>query len=118
MNKGKSIFVTALVAIMLAAIVAGMYLLKYKAYLIIIGLMGVYGYLCASFNFCQWLGKETPLPPLPQIRARPQEQEQEEVKLWPPDAEWTSSYDKIKAELEREEPPQVESTHEIMGYEK
>lgn len=116
MSKGKSVFVTTLMSLMLAAITVGMYLLKYRAYLIIIALMGVYGFLCAAFNFCQWLGKETPLPPLPQIRARPQEKE--EVKLWPPDEEWTSSYDKIKAELEREEPPQVESAHEIMGYEK
>ena len=117
MSKSKSIFVTALVALMLAAIIVGMYLLKYRAYLIIIGLMGVYGYLCASFNFCQWLGKETPLPPLPQIRAREKE-EQDDMKLWPPDEDWTNDYDKIKAELEREEPPQVESNHEIMGYEK
>lgn len=116
MSKGKSIFVTGLVACMLAAIAVGLYMLHSKAYLVIAGILCVYGFLCAAFNFCQWLGKETPLPPLPQIRARPQEKE--EVKLWPPDEEWTSSYDKIKAELEREEPPQVESTHEIMGYEK
>ena len=116
MSKGKSIFVTALVAVMLAAIIIGLYLLKNRAYLIIAGLLGLYGFLCAAFNFCQWLGKETPLlPPPPRLRQRPEEPD--DVKVWQPGPEWTDTIDRIKAELE-DSPPQVESTHEIMGYEK
>lgn len=116
MSKGKSIFVTALVAVMLAAIIIGLYLLKNRAYLIIAGLLGLYGFLCAAFNFCQWLGKEPPLLPPPQkLEAKAAHQEPDE--FWPPDPDWTESFDRIKAELE-DSPPQVESTHEIMGYEK
>lgn len=116
MSKSKSVFVTALVAGMLAAIVVGLYLLKSKAYLIIAGLLGIYGFLCAAFNFCQWLGKETPLlPPPPQLRHR--QEEPDDVKVWQPDPEWTDTIDRIKAEL-NDGPQQVESTPEIMGYEK
>lgn len=116
MSKSKSVFVTALVAGMLAAIVVGLYLLKSRAYLIIAGLLGIYGFLCAAFNFCQWLEKETPLlPPPPQLRHR--QEEPDDVKVWQPDPEWTDTIDRIKAEL-NDGPQQVESTHEIMGYEK
>ena len=115
MNKGKSIFVTALVAGMLAAIAVGLYLLHSKAYLVIAGFLCVYGFLCAAFNFCQWLGKEPPLlPPPPQIRTR---EEPDDGEVCQPDPDWTDTIDRIKAELE-DGPPQVESTHEIMGYEK
>lgn len=118
MSKAKSVFVTALVALMLAAIIAGMYLLQYKAYLIIIGLAGVYGYICASFNFCHWLGKESPLLPPPPNVCPPMEKENYHDALWEPDHEWTHKFNKLKSELDGEEPPQVESNHEIMGYEK
>lgn len=116
MSKSKSVFVTALVAVMLVAIVVGLYLLKSRAYLIIAGVLGIYGFLCAAFNFCQWLGKETPLlPPPPQLRHR--QEEPDDVKVWQPDQDWTDTIDRIKAELD-DGPPQVESNHEIMGYEK
>ena len=92
MNKSKSIFVTALIALMLAAIEIGLYMLESKAYVILAVLLGVYGYLCGAANFCRWLGKETPLlpPRTPEI--------QEEI--WKPDESYTGTYDDIKAELE------------------
>ena len=105
MKKGKSVFATVLIAVMLAAITVGMYLLKYRAYLIIVGLLGLYGYFCAAFHFCRWLGKEPPLLPAHTM---------DDVKPYIPTARGKT----IVVEDFPEEPPQVESTHEIMGYEK
>lgn len=98
MSKGKSVFVTALVAVMLAAIIAGMYLLQYNAYLIIAGLLGLYGYICASYKFFHWLGKEQPLlPPPPNVGPTMKEENYHDA-LWEPDSEWTDKFDKLKAE--------------------
>ena len=100
MSKGKSVFVTALVAVMLVAIVVGLYLLQSRAYLIIAGLLGLYGYICASFNFYHWLGKEQPLlPPPPNVRP-PMKEESYHDPLWEPDSEWTDKFDKLKSELD------------------
>lgn len=100
MSKGKSVFVTALVAVMLVAIVVGLYLLQSRAYLIIAGLLGLYGYICASFNFCHWLGKEQPLLPPPPNVGPPMKEENYHDALWEPDSEWTDKFDKLKADLD------------------
>lgn len=64
MSKGKSVFVTMLVALMLAAILVGLYKLEsIKAFMLIAGLLGGYGFVSASFSFCRWLRKEPPLLP-------------------------------------------------------
>lgn len=105
MKKGKSVFATVLIAVMLAAITAGLYLLKYRAYLIIVGMLGVYGYFCAACHFCRWLGKEPPLLPA---------RTTDDVKPYIPAARGKP----LIVEEFPDEPPQVESTHEIMGYEK
>lgn len=63
MNKSKSIFVTAIMAIMLAAIIVGLRAIQYKAFTVLIGLLGVYGYVCAAVHFCRWLEQEAPLMP-------------------------------------------------------
>lgn len=117
MSKSKSVFVTALVAVMLALILVGLYILKMRVWMIAAGLLGLYGFACAAFNFCQWLGKETPIPPLPLPIKQTESKKQEPDEFWPPDPAWTDTFDRIKAELE-DEPPQVGSTPEIMGYEK
>lgn len=102
MSKSKSIFVTALVALMLAAILVGLYLLQMRVYMIFMGLLGLYGFLCGAFNFCQWLGKEqSPLPLPPQIKERPSRE------TWQPDDEYTANYDEIMAEYHDEEPVQT-----------
>ena len=77
MSKSKSVFLTALVAGMLTAITAGLYLLGYKAWMVIVGFLSLYGFLCASFNFCQWLWKEPPLLP-----ARAKKKEEDDVKVY------------------------------------
>ena len=105
MKKSKSVFATVLIAVMLAAITVGMYLLKYRAYLIIVGALGLYGYFCASCHFCRWLGKEPPLLPAHTM---------DDVKPYIPAARART----FVVEDFPEEPQQVESTHEIMGYEK
>ena len=99
MNKSKSIYVTALMALMLAAILVGLYMLHNRAYTILAGLLGVYGFLCGAANFCRWLGRDTPLLPAPEPK-KPRHQEPDE--FWPPDPEWTGRYDDIKAEVEAE----------------
>ena len=97
MRKYKAIFVTALVAVMLAAILVGLYMLRYRAYIVFVGLLGLYGFMCGALNFCHWLGSEVPLFP-PDLREKPKHVELAES--WPPDPEWADSYDKIKAETE------------------
>lgn len=63
MSKSKSVFVTALVALMLAAILVGLYKMESKAFFIIAGFFGIYGFIGGAFGFCSWLGKEQPLLP-------------------------------------------------------
>ena len=106
MSKGKSIFVTALVAVMLAAIIAGLYLLKYsRPFMVIIGIMGLYGYICAVFQFCMWLGqggKDTALlPPAHHVKADTGGDSSLD-ELWTPGPDWNARYDEIKADLESE----------------
>lgn len=116
MSKGKSVFVTALVAVMLAAIIVGLFEMESKAFIIIAGFFGIYGFIGGAFGFCSWLRKEQPLLPPPQ-QLRHRQEEPDDVKVWQPDPDWTDTIDRIKAELD-DGPPQVESNHEIMGYEK
>lgn len=82
MSKGKSVFVTALVAGMLTAITVGLYLMEYRAWMVIVGFLSLYGLLCGAFSFCQWLGKEPPL--LPPAR------KQDDVKPYVPKAAKTA----------------------------
>ena len=58
MSKAKSIFVTALVAVMLATIVIGAYLLEVIVWAWIVGALAVYGLVSGSVKFCLWLQKE------------------------------------------------------------
>ncbi len=100
MSKNKSIFVTALFAVMLTAILVSLYLLKSKVYLVFIGLLGLYGFLCAASNFCQWLGKESCL--LPPMRINVKAAGEEKDDYWKPDPEWAETYNRIKEEFDAE----------------
>lgn len=93
MNRTKAIFVTALMALMLAMIFVGLYMLGYiTAHRVVAGVLGIYGFLCGSAHFCRWLEKEKPLElPLPKHT--------ETEKLWEPDQGFTATYDDIMAEL-------------------
>lgn len=101
MKKSKTVFVTALIAVMLAAIVAMLYLLKLRVYLIIVGVLGVYGYLCAARHFCRWLGKEPPITP-PSMPAHPHvEKREDNISQLGEEgaASFESTYDAIVEEL-------------------
>lgn len=58
MSKAKSIFVTVLVAVMLATIVIGAYLLEVIVWAWIVGALAVYGLASGAVKFCLWLQKE------------------------------------------------------------
>ena len=95
MSKSKSITVTVLCAVMLAVIIAGMYLLHLKAWMILAGLLGVYGYVSCASAFCRWLRQEEPehsTPILPCAVKRREEEPEEEVID-------TMAYDDILAEM-------------------
>lgn len=100
MSKNKSIFVTALFAVMLTAIIISLYLLKSKVYMVFVGVLGLYGFLCAAFNFCQWLGKESCLLPPMRIRGKAAPEDQDDS--WQPDPAWAETYSRIKAEFDNE----------------
>ena len=85
MGKGKSTLVTAIVAVMLALIIAGLYMLKMKACMIMVIALAVYGYISFAGTFCRWLEKEPTLLP---------------VADWKPDEEFEATYEEIKAEVE------------------
>ena len=95
MNKSKSIFVTALMALMLAAILVGLYVLQPMAHKVLAALLALYGFIVGAGNFCQWLGKDTPLLP-------PTEPKTPVYETWEPDEEYAGTYDEIKAELEKD----------------
>lgn len=89
MNKQKSVIVTAIVATMLAIILIFAYRMGARAFPILAGLLGVYGFLCAACNFCRWLGRETPLLP-----ASTQKDD-----AWEADDEFKATYDEIRREV-------------------
>ena len=62
MSKVKSIFVTAVMAVMLAVILAGAAVIEPKAYAILAAVLTVYGFLCGCRDVCGWLQKDPPEP--------------------------------------------------------
>lgn len=61
MNKGKSVFVTVLVAAMLVLIDIGLYLISETGFVVLTGALAVYGYFRGAGDFWHWLAKETPI---------------------------------------------------------
>lgn len=57
MNKGKSIFVTALVGLMLVLICAGLHILFIRGFFILVGLLAVCGFIHGAADFSRWLCK-------------------------------------------------------------
>lgn len=97
-NKSKSIFVTALMAVMLAAIVVGLYSIQYRAFMIFFGLLGTYGFISVAVSFCHWLEREAPLAPAQatkSVRGEPVE--------FVPTSEYFGTYEQIKKEMEDEQ---------------
>lgn len=64
MRRSKSLLVTILMSIMLAAIVYGLYKLSQPAYNIIVLILAVYGFLNAAAGLFRWLSNEAPMSPI------------------------------------------------------
>lgn len=59
MSKRKSIFVTAICAVMLLLIIFGLYALDMKAgFFAIVGVLALYGFAVCAVAFCQWLSEK------------------------------------------------------------
>lgn len=100
MSKSKSIFVTVIMTVMLAAIVVGLYTIQFRAFLIFLGLLGAYGFLCVAVNFYRWLGEESPLMP---AHADKNVQGEPVGGLeFVPAPEYYGTYEQIKREMEGE----------------
>ena len=98
MSKQKSIFVTAIIAVMLAVITFAAYRLSMPAFIGLVSAMYAVGFVSSTILFCKWLEKEP---------AR-----KEEVIEPPPvnsdadfevDDDFISTYEQIKEEMEAEE---------------
>ena len=63
MKKGKAIFVTVLMTVMLAAILFFLHLHNEKIFTVLLLILGGYGFLCAAGSFCKWLSQDTTLEP-------------------------------------------------------
>ena len=63
MSKKKSLFVTVLVSVLTAAVLYGLHSMNKTVFVILVGILAVYGFLNAGANFCHWLGKEPVLLP-------------------------------------------------------
>ena len=61
MNKGKSTFVTALIAVMLGVIDIGLFRLYTPGFYILSGLFAAYGFIHGMVDFRRWLCKNTTL---------------------------------------------------------
>lgn len=72
MSRNKSIFVTLIMAAMLAVILVGAHRFEAKAFYALLALLACYGFLRGSSDLCHWMqSKEKPIPVI----------EAEEVKL-------------------------------------
>ena len=71
MSKNKSIFVTALFAVMLAAIDAGLYKLFPIGFVLLTGTLALYGFWQLAKAFMGWLVYHDEPLALPEIRTEP-----------------------------------------------
>lgn len=62
MNKGKSVFVTVLIAAMLVLIDIGLYIISKTGFVVLTGALAVYGYFRGAGDFWRWLAKEDKHP--------------------------------------------------------
>ena len=57
MSKQKSIFVTAIMAVMLAVITFAAYRLSMPVFIVLVGILSAVGFASAAIMFCKWLQK-------------------------------------------------------------
>lgn len=92
MSKKKAVFVTSIMALMLALIIVGLYLLKYRACMIITCVLAVFGFISCAVVFCHWITQEVPVLPL----HMPDDE-------YIPDESFSTTYEEIKAEMEQDQ---------------
>ena len=66
MSKKKSVFVTAIVAVMLGIITFAAYKLLFPAFVVIVGALSGLGFIAGARVFCRWLETERE-PELPKL---------------------------------------------------
>ena len=99
MSKQKSVFVTAIMAVMLAIITFSAYRLSMPVFIILVGALSGVGFMSSATMFCKWLQK-------------PSEREEDDLdiihfKATPhygdePDNGYDMTYEQIKQEVESE----------------
>lgn len=63
MSRNKSIFVTLIMAAMLAVIMVGAHKFEARAFYALLALLACYGFLRGSGDLCHWMqSKEKPIP--------------------------------------------------------
>jgi len=55
MNRNKSMFVTLIMAAMLAAILAGAYKIEIRAFYVLLAVLAGYGFIRGAGDLCRWL---------------------------------------------------------------
>ncbi len=90
MSKQKSVFVTAIIAVMLAVITFAAYRLSTPAFVILVSVMYAVGFSSSAILFCRWLEKEP-------VKA-PEVMEPPAVTLDGED--FATTYEQIRQELE------------------
>lgn len=58
MNKKKAVFVTILLAVLLAALDVCLFKIAFIGFAIVTGILALYGFYRCSIDFYGWLGKE------------------------------------------------------------
>ena len=58
MSKQKSVFVTAIMAVMLAIITFSAYRLSMPVFIILVSILSSVGFASSAIMFCRWLEKE------------------------------------------------------------
>lgn len=99
MNKQKSIFVTALLSVLLLSLNAALYIVARLAFFVFLGFFALIGFLGYAVAFCKWLErpserKEDNLDII-QFKARPNYDEA-------PVEGYEMTFDEIKREVEAE----------------
>ncbi len=92
MSKQKSVFVTAIIAVMLAVITFAAYRLSTPMFIILVSILSAVGFASSAIMFCRWLEKEP-------VKA-PEVMEPPTVALDGED--FTTTYEQIRQELEAE----------------
>lgn len=97
MNKSKSLIVTILFAVMLAAIDMGLLKIWIPGFGIITGALALFGFWKLAEVFAGWLqGAGDDIDPL-ELPSLKQEEQEEEANLG--DVDFTTAYDAIRAEV-------------------